>query len=446
MADQGVDVLLLSVGRDLPYLTGYEAMPLERLTMLVVPRDGDATMVIPRLEAPRVVEQPGVFALRPWEETEDPSAIVAELAGGAATAAVGDQMWARFLVELLPRLGGTEFRRAVDVVGPLRMVKDAAEIAALRAAGAAADRVADQLHAGEIPLVGRTEAQVSADISARLLAEGHDKVNFAIVAAGENAASPHHHAGDRVIRAGEIVLCDFGGTMAGYCSDTTRCVFTGRAVGRDRRRLRRAARGPAGQRGGGHRRHAVPGRRPGRPADHRRRRLRRVLRPPHRPRHRHGGARGPLHRRGQRPPLVAGHAFSVEPGIYLPGRWGMRLEDIVVATAAGPEALNASDHALVVGLTAWSARAAGELRLVGVGGVRRQLDRHVGGVEAGQHAVVERAVDRRAVRHRDRHARRHLAGDRSGSSRSSRRRAPRRRGAGGPPRSSRRSPAPAGCC
>ena len=151
MADQGVDVLLVSVGHDLPYLTGYEAMPLERLTMLVVPRDGDATMVIPRLEAPRVVEQPGVFALRPWDETEDPSAIVAELAAGASTAAVGDQMWARFLVELLPRMPGTEFRRAVDVVGPLRMVKDAAEIAALRAAGAAADRVARQLHGGRDP-------------------------------------------------------------------------------------------------------------------------------------------------------------------------------------------------------------------------------------------------------------------------------------------------------
>src|SRR5215207_2098059 len=83
MAEQGVDVLLVSVGRDLPYLTGYEAMPLERLTMLVVPRDGDATLVIPRLEAPRVVEQPGVFALRPWNETEDPTAIVAQLAACA---------------------------------------------------------------------------------------------------------------------------------------------------------------------------------------------------------------------------------------------------------------------------------------------------------------------------------------------------------------------------
>ncbi len=347
MADQGVDVLLVSVGHDLPYLSGYQAMPLERLTMLVVPRDGDATMVIPRLEAPRVVEQPGVFTLHPWDETEDPTAIVAGLAAGASTAAVGDQMWARFLVQLLPQLPGTEFRRAVDVVGPLRMVKDAAEIAALRAAGAAADRVADQLHGGQIPLVGRTEAQVSADISARLIAEGHDKVNFAIVAAGANAASPHHHAGDRVISAGEIVLCDFGGTMDGYCSDTTRCVFTGdvpaeigdayavlheaqaasvasAVVGTSCEDVDRAAREIIAAAGYGEQ--FV---------------------------HRTGHGIGleehedPYIVAGNRLPLAPGHAFSVEPGIYVAGRWGMRLEDIVVATAAGPEALNSSDHSLV---------------------------------------------------------------------------------------------------
>jgi Xaa-Pro aminopeptidase len=347
MADQGVDVLLVSVGHDLPYLSGYQAMPLERLTMLVVPRDGEATMVIPRLEAPRVVEQPGVFTLHPWDETEDPTAIVARLAAGASVAAVGDQMWARFLVQLLPQMSGTEFRRAVDIVGPLRMVKDAAEIAALRAAGAAADRVADQLHGGQIPLVGRTEAAVSADISARLIAEGHDKVNFAIVAAGSNAASPHHHAGDRVIAAGEIVLCDFGGTMDGYCSDTTRCVVTGdvtaeiaeayavlheaqaasvasAVVGTSCEDVDRAARDIIAAAGFGEQ--FV---------------------------HRTGHGIGmeehedPYIVSGNARPLEPGHAFSVEPGIYVAGRWGMRLEDIVVATEAGPEALNTSDHGLV---------------------------------------------------------------------------------------------------
>src|SRR5687768_8100048 len=171
MEELDIDVLLLSVGDDLPYLTGYEAMPLERLTMLVLPADGDATLVVPRLEAPRVQERPGVFDVLAWNETEDPVAIVAGLAKAAGVAGIGDQTWARFLVGLLPQLSDTIFRSATEVLGPLRMRKDAAEIELLVAASGAADRVAAQLHAGEIPLLGRTEAQVSADISARLIAE-----------------------------------------------------------------------------------------------------------------------------------------------------------------------------------------------------------------------------------------------------------------------------------
>jgi Xaa-Pro aminopeptidase len=350
MAEQGVDVLLLSLGHDLPYLTGYHAMPLERLTMLVVPRDAEATLLVPRLEAPRVAEQPGVFTLRIWDETEDPTALAAELAGTAEIVAVGDQMWARFLVELLGHLPGASFRRAVDVVGPLRMVKDAAEIDALRAASAAADRVARQLQAGEIDLVGRTEADVSADISTRLLAEGHDKVNFAIVAAGANAASPHHDAGDRVIAEGEIVLCDFGGTMNGYCSDITRCVFTGGTEPPSEVAEAYAVLHEAQQAG-------VAAATVGRPCEEVDRVGRRILADAgyaeffiHRIGHGIGmdAHEDPYMVEGNTSPLVAGNAFSVEPGIYLPGRWGMRLEDIVVATAGGPEALNASDHALVV--------------------------------------------------------------------------------------------------
>ncbi len=347
MAERGIDVVLLSVGRDLPYLTGYEAMPLERLTMLVVPRDGEATMVIPRLEAPRVVEQPDVFSLLPWDETENPVELVAKLAAGARTAAVGDQMWARFLVELLPLLPGVEYRRATEVVGRLRMVKDETEVNALQAAGQAADRVARQLQAGEIPLVGRTEAQVSADISARLIAEGHDKVNFAIVAAGPNAASPHHHAGDRVIAENEIVLCDFGGTMDGYCSDTTRCVFTGEPPAEIAEAY--AVLHEAQQR-------AVAAATVGTPCEDVDRAAREVIAAAgygeyfvHRTGHGIGMEEheDPYIVDGNRRPLEPGHAFSIEPGIYVPGRWGMRLEDIVVATPDGPLPLNTSDHALV---------------------------------------------------------------------------------------------------
>jgi Xaa-Pro aminopeptidase len=347
MTEQHIDTLLLSVGHDLPYLTGYTAMPLERLTMLVVPRDDDATMIIPRLEAPRVLEQPGVFELLPWSETEDPTALVGKLSSGSHRIAVGDQMWARFLVELLPHVPGAEYVRAVDVVGALRMTKDQAEIDALAAAGAAVDKIAGELQRGEIELVGRTEAQVSAELSRRIIAEGHDKVNFAIVAAGENAASPHHHAGDRVIRHGEIVLCDFGGTMAGYCSDTTRCVFTGDVAAdvAEAYEVLRAAQAVGVAAGA-----------PGTPCEDVDRATRKVIDDAgygeyfiHRTGHGIGleEHEDPYIVEGNRLPLAPGHAYSVEPGIYIPGKWGMRLEDIVVATADGTRSLNNSDHRLV---------------------------------------------------------------------------------------------------
>ena len=355
MVDVGVDVLLLSVGPDLPWLTGYEAMPLERLTMLVVPGDGDATLVVPRLEAPRVVERPDVFALRTWEETDDPIGVVAGLVGAAAVTAIGDRTWARFLVDLQAALPGATWRRGSEVTGPLRATKDAAELDTLRRAAAAADRIAAELHAGAIPLVGRTEAAVSADIGRRLLAEGHHRVNFAIVAAGANAASPHHEAGARVIEAGEVVLCDFGGTMhgpdgVGYCSDITRCVWTGGVeppsevvelygVLHDAQRAACAA--------------AVVGT-PCEEVDAvARRRItdggwgEQFV-------HRTGHGIGieehedPYVVAGNRTPLAPGHAFSVEPGIYVGGRFGFRLEDIVVATDAGPEELNKAEHGLVV--------------------------------------------------------------------------------------------------
>lgn len=348
MGATGVDVLLLSLGADLPWLSGYEAMPLERLTMMVVPADAPATLVVPRLEAPRVVPDDATFALRPWAESEDPVAIVADLVGARGSVAVSDRTWATFVLGLQADLPAATWSRASAITGPLRAVKDPSEVEALAVAAAAADRVAVALLAGEIPLLGRTEAEVSADLGRRLVAEGHQKVNFAIVGSGPNSASPHHEAGSRRIGPGEAVVCDFGGTMDGYCSDTTRTVFTGAPpaefvdlyavleaaqaasvasaqVGSTCAGVDAAARTPISDAGYGE---AFI--------------------------HRTGHGIGleehedPYIVAGNALPLAAGHAFSVEPGIYLDGRFGARIEDIVVATAGGPRRLNRTDHALAV--------------------------------------------------------------------------------------------------
>jgi Xaa-Pro aminopeptidase len=352
MAEQHVDACLLSVGPDLPWLVGYEAMPLERLTMLVVPRDAVATLVVPALEVPRVDHREEIFRLRPWGETEDPVAIVAELLGASRTAAIGNRTWAQFLVALQRARPATTFTTTSEIIGPLRQVKDPHEIEALRVAAGAVDRIASELQAGHIPLVGRTEAEVSAELGRRILAEGHHRVNFAIVAAGENAASPHHEPGERLIAPGEVVLCDFGGTMhaeggAGYCSDITRCVVTGEPSAEMAEVYAVLHEAQAA---------AVAAGRVGTTAEAVDAAARDIIADAgfgERFMHRTGHGIGveehedPYIVSGNRHRLVPGNAYSVEPGIYLPGRFGFRLEDIVVITDAGPDALNRVDHRLV---------------------------------------------------------------------------------------------------
>jgi Xaa-Pro aminopeptidase len=346
MDELGLDALLLSVGADLPYLTGYEAMPLERLTMLVLPRDGDATLVVPELEAPRVEARPGVFALRPWSETEDPIAIVADLAGAATHVAIGDQTWARFVLHLQDALPAAELRPASEVTGPLRAVKDAAEIAALRAAAHAVDAVGAEMR--DRPFGGRTELDVHRELADRILEHGHQRVNFAIVGSGPNGASPHHEASPRRIEDGDVVVCDFGGTMDGYCSDITRMFVVGEPaaevadvyallVDAQEQAVRAATIGTSCEAVDATARRAISA---GGYGD-------RFI-------HRTGHGIGleahedPYLVSGNREPLEPGHAFSIEPGIYFPGRFGMRLEDIVVAAPDGPDRLNAAPRDLAI--------------------------------------------------------------------------------------------------
>ena len=348
MDELGIDVLLLSVGADLPYLTGYEAMPLERLTMLVLPRTGDARLVVPRLEAPRVVARPDLFEIVPWEETDDPIAVVAKLVGpGTTRGAIGDTTWARFVLDLQQALPHATFVRASRVLGEIRMVKDAEEISALRAAAEAVDAIAVEMR--DRPFAGRTELDVHRELVERMLAAGHERSNFAIVAAGEHAASPHHEpSASRVIAAGDIVLCDFGGTMNGYCSDITRMFHVGEPPAEVRDTY--AVLAEAQEAG-------VRAATVGTPCAEVDAAARRVIAEAglgdffvHRVGHGIGqeAHEDPYMVAGNTLPLVAGHAFSVEPGIYHEGRFGMRLEDIVVATGEGPSRLNNAPRDLAV--------------------------------------------------------------------------------------------------
>jgi Xaa-Pro aminopeptidase len=339
-------VLLLSTGPDLPYLTGYEAMPLERLTMLVLAQDGDVRLVVPRLEAPRVHVPDDAFTVVSWDETDDPVAIVADLVGDDREVAIGDQTWARFVLALQRALPQARWRRGSDVTGPLRIVKEAGEVDALHSAARAVDRIAEAMR--ERPFAGRTEIDVHRELVERMLEAGHERSNFAIVAAGENAASPHHEPGRREIRAGDIVLCDFGGTMAGYCSDITRMFHVGEPPDevRDTYEVLCAA-NQAGFDA------AVVGV----PCEAVDAAARAVIADAgygqffvHRVGHGIGteAHEDPYMVSGNTTPIAPGHAFSVEPGIYLPGRFGMRLEDIVVATDDGPLRLNDAPRDLAV--------------------------------------------------------------------------------------------------
>jgi Xaa-Pro aminopeptidase len=316
--------------------------------MLVVPARGAPTLIAPRLEALPARGSPaaagGHIEVVTWNETDDPIDLVVERAGAGRRVAVNDQLWAMFLLRLQGALPEARFEPATAVLRELRIVKDADETALLRLAAHAADRALDEIARG--PLIGRTEADVSREVTERLIAEGHETGEFAIVGSGPNSASPHHDASERRIAAGEPVLLDIGGTLSGYGSDITRVVWvTGddAALGPDDtyRRLYSVLQDAQAQ--------ATAAVRPGVAAEH--------IDSVARDRIAAAGF-GPnfIHRIGhgiglavhEEPYLVSGNseslregmAFSVEPGIYLEGRYGARIEDIVVCGPSGPDVLN----------------------------------------------------------------------------------------------------------
>lgn len=345
----GADAILLAGGSDLAYLTGYEAMPLERITAFVgltSEAEQPPRLIVPTFEIPRVESRPDLYTVLGWDDTTDPVEVIARCLPETGTVLVSDDLWAMHVINLSARAPGLSLVPLGDTLGGLRSIKAPAELTAIAAAGALADEVARQLQEGVIPLVGRSEEAVASDIAARLVAVGHDSVEFVIVASGPNSASPHHHPGERVIGPGEMVLCDFGGKLNGYCSDTTRCVWTGRPP--DEVRAAYDALHTAQE-------SAVRAVQPGNRLCDVDLAARDALREA-------GYGKFFIHRTGhgigtevhEHPYITEhntaaieiGHAFSVEPGIYLPGRWGMRIEDIVVVTPGGGRRCNNTSRQL----------------------------------------------------------------------------------------------------
>ncbi len=344
MAERDLDVVLLSAGADLPYFTGYEAVPLERLTMLVVPAAGECSLFVPELEAARV--EPGPFRLIPWAETDDPVRLVARAAGAIRRAAIGDHAWSTFLLRLQAEIPGAAWSVASAVTMPLRIRKDPAEIDRLRQAAAGVDRVLARVRE-EIRFGGKTEREVARAFVELTVAEGHDLAWDPIIASGPNGASPHHEPGDRVIQPGDVVVCDFGGRVGGYFSDVTRTFVVGIPTGRQSEvhALVHAASEAARARVA-----------PGVPCQEIDRAARQVI---------IDGGHGKefIHRTGhgiglevhEHPYIVEGNetvleegmAFSIEPGIYIAGELGVRIEDIVVCGPNRVDELNQADRALV---------------------------------------------------------------------------------------------------
>jgi Xaa-Pro aminopeptidase len=350
----GVDAMLMAPGSDLRYLLGGSGTSFERLTCLVLPtaEAGRApVLVVPKLEAPGYAAVPtgelGV-EIATWVDDEDPYALVASLVGGASRVALGDVMPALHVLALRRALPAADQVLAGPIVRELRMRKDAAEVDALRRAGAAIDRVHARM--AEFVRVGRTEAEAGADIAAAIVEEGHSTADFVIVGSGPNGASPHHDLSGRVLEAGDVVVVDIGGPVPeGYCSDSTRTYVLGEP--RDADVADTYAVLQAAQQA------AVDAVRPGVAAQDVDAAARRVIADAgfgeyfiHRTGHGIGldVHEDPYIVSGNRLALEPGMAFSVEPGIYQPGRWGARIEDIVVVTEDGVEALNRRPHELTV--------------------------------------------------------------------------------------------------
>ena len=341
--------LIATPGADLRYLCGHDVHLTERLTALVIRADGDPVLVTPTLERASADSSPvadlGIEVIA-WAETDNPYAAILNLLAGPAVS-VSDRMWAQHLFGL-HQAGSLSPVSAANMMAQLRMRKSSEEIESLRRAAHAIDSVHARMDQWLLP--GRTENEVAADLALAITESGHANVDFVIVGSGPNGASPHHEASDRQIQTGDPVVVDIGGTMPdGYCSDSTRTYVAGGEPSDEMLALY------------GVLQHAQAAAssfvRAGVTAEQIDRVAREVITEAgygeqfiHRTGHGIGleSHEPPYLVEGNELAITAGMAFSIEPGIYLAGRFGARIEDIVVATEDGVDVLNQAPRDLRV--------------------------------------------------------------------------------------------------
>ncbi|MGW2560450.1 aminopeptidase P family protein [Streptomyces sp. NPDC001514] len=347
-ADAGLAGLLVAPGPDLVYLTGYQPVTTERLTLLVLTQGRDPVLVVPTLEAPDAEHAAGAPALtlRDWTDGKDPYGVTAPLLDAAGRFGVSDNAWAMHLLGLQKQLPDTSYVALTEALPMLRAVKDAAELARLEAAGAAADEAYGEIL--KVRFSGRKETDIAAELAELLLRFGHSQVDFTVVGSGPNGANPHHEAGDRTIVEGDMVVLDFGGLKHGYGSDTTRTVHVGEPSTEEQHVHNVVL---AAQQAG------CDAVRPGAACQDVDRAARKVIAAAgygeyfiHRTGHGIGVTthEPPYMIEGEERELVPGMCFSVEPGIYLPGRFGVRIEDIVTVTESGGRRFNNTPREMAI--------------------------------------------------------------------------------------------------
>jgi Xaa-Pro aminopeptidase len=339
--------VLVTPGPDLVYFTGYQPVAItERITMLVLQASRDPAMIVPVLERPDAEAAPGAAAvsLTDWSDGSDPYAATAALLDPRGSYAISDSAWAMHLLGLQQALPESRYVSMTGALPMLRAVKDADELERLAAAGAAADATFRQIIG--VRFAGRRERDIGADLAGLLRDHGHSEVDFTVVGSGPNGANPHHEVSERTIQEGDMVVLDFGGIQDGYGSDTTRTVHVGEPTEEERnvfeivRRAQQAA---------------FEAVRPGVACQEIDRVARKVITEAgygeyfiHRTGHGIGLTthEPPYMVEGETRELEPGMCFSIEPGIYLPGRFGVRIEDIVTVTEDAGRRLNNTSHDL----------------------------------------------------------------------------------------------------